>query len=93
MAGIIPATNPIKAANPEPNNMFDALMRLFPSCSATQNCLNLSAEISESIVGIDISVAVYEINIASEATIFFNKLVVPFYLFLVGKVVFLHPQK
>ena len=25
MAGIIPATNPIKAANPEPNNMFDAL--------------------------------------------------------------------
>lgn len=66
------------------NNMFDALMRLYPTCSATQNCLNLSAEISERIVGIDISVAVYEINIVSEATIFFNKLAVPFYLFLVG---------
>jgi hypothetical protein len=65
-------------------DVIDAVATLMPTCSAAQGCLNLTAEISERIIGIDVSVAVYEINIVSEAFILFGVLLVPIYTFGVG---------
>ena len=65
-------------------DVFDALATLMPTCSASQGCLSLTAQISERIIGIDVSVAVYEINIVSEAVILFGDLSVPIYTFIVG---------
>jgi hypothetical protein len=66
------------------NDVLEAFGTLLPSCSATKGCLNLTAEISEKIIGTDVSVGVYEINIVSEATVLFGELSVPIYTFLVG---------
>jgi hypothetical protein len=65
-------------------NWFDAFLNLMPNCSAKDNCLNLSAQISQQLIGIDIDNAVYEINIASEALIFFGKIGSLIYSFIAG---------
>lgn len=66
------------------NGFGDALASLMPTCSATRGCLNLSAQVSENIIGIDSSKAVYEINVTTEAVFLFGELAIPFYTFLVA---------
>jgi hypothetical protein len=65
-------------------NIFGALATLMPGCSATQGCLNLTAQISQQIIGIDVSVAVYEINIATEAAILTDDIFIPIYTLSAG---------
>lgn len=66
------------------NSFMDALASLMPTCSASQGCLNLSAQVSERIIGIDSAVAVYEVNVTTEAVVLFGELAIPLYAFAVA---------
>jgi len=66
-------------------SFFDAIHTLLPFCKAADGCLNISASFTDIVFRVPPSQATYELNISTEANLFFG-LLSPLYLILSGYV-------